>query len=347
MNREDSDLKSIATRAAQTTTEYEFRVREWGEEVALAGLVEIAQALNDDHFERFVRGLMARWIAENPGPDAREHLAPGRVLTTLATRADPDGSLFERAYRLAEFFRELPRDSLGVRLHCPAGSRYAQCALVDCMYVDGPFLALLGAVTGDDSLQETASECLLSHARVLQDKKSGLFAHMYDSRSQQTNGVAWGRGNGWALLGLSETSLAMPTTHASYGEIHERLLRLLHALIHHQEDDGHWHTVLDDRNTYTETSVAAMVAATPLSSLAAEEFHVYSEMQRRAREATLRSTSAETGILWGVSTATPPGYSHDHYNRIAQGREAFPWGQGPLLLTLARWALHEQTDPLR
>lgn len=51
---------------------------------------------------------------------------------------------------------------------------------------------------------------------------------------------AWGRGNGFALLGLTETLTHLPSTWQGRSEVLDIYRRHLAALVKHQTDDGSW-----------------------------------------------------------------------------------------------------------
>src|SRR5262249_49808338 len=136
---------------------------------------------------------------------------------------------------------------------------------VDCMHLDGPFLAELANVSGDLRWRELAVDLLLSHAHVLQDEAIGLFSHGFDGSTREANHVFWGRGQGWALLGLLDTLLALPADHP---EIRQRFVALVDALARCESDSGRWHTVVDVPDTSVETSISAFVALAVGSAIA-------------------------------------------------------------------------------
>src|SRR5712691_4586014 len=65
----------------------------------------------------------------------------------------------------------------GARLHRPDLRGWEHEVWVDCMHLDGPFLAQLALVPGEEHWADLAASLLLSHARVLQLDRNGLFSH--------------------------------------------------------------------------------------------------------------------------------------------------------------------------
>jgi len=112
-------------------------------------------------------------------------------------------------------------------------------------------------------LVERALELTLAHCRRVQDQTSGLFVHYCDLDAASAHGEAapaWGRGNGWAVLGLSDLLTLVPATHPVGAELGERLRTALDALRPLQTPDGWWRNVVDDPASYPEASTTAMLA---------------------------------------------------------------------------------------
>jgi rhamnogalacturonyl hydrolase YesR len=218
-------------------------------------------------------------------------------------------------------------------LHRPDHDEYSEYVYVDCMHVDGPFLCRLAQVTGNSGYFDLAADLLRGHVRVLQDDDTGLFYHLYDAGRAVTNGAFWGRGNGWSLLGLVETLIRLPTDHPSQPLLATCLNRQADQLARLQGDSGHWHTVLDDPDTYLESSLSAFFSAGFLRAFRAGLLpRRYLTVADKAWTA-LTSRIDTQGQLTGVSEATPPG-SAEHYDQVDTGG-GYPWGQGPALLAAA------------
>ena len=134
-------------------------------------------------------------------------------------------------------------------------------------------------------------------------------------------------------MGLSETLEVLPPTHPAFAELRERLAALVDALAPRQDAGGLFHTVLTDETSYLETLFAAMLAAcVPLAIDHTLVDPRHADMAIRARAAVLAHVDAD-GALALVSDATPVGEHHVYTTRPFG---IFPWGQGPLLLMLAR-----------
>jgi rhamnogalacturonyl hydrolase YesR len=199
------------------------------------------------------------------------------------------------------------------------------------MDVDGPFLAALAHATGEDEYFDQAVGELLGYARTLQSG-SGLLFHGFE-RHCGTNGELWARGNGWALMGLVDTLIQLPRSHPAWSELQQRTIALTDALAATQHPSGMWHTVIDDPDTYLESTLATMAAYALHEALehgVLETSHV-EQMERRARAAM--HAQVQEGTLQLVSDATPVGARSVYATRPFG---TFPWGQGPLLLALCQ-----------
>lgn len=130
----------------------------------------------------------------------------------------------------------------------------------DDTFMSLPFLARLGVLTGDIKYFD---ECVLQiegfYKRLyMPDKK--LFSHIYFIKDEKANRVAWGRGNGWVFLTLSEILERIPADHAAKGALLEIFSEFADGIAEVQDKSGMWHQVLDIKDTYEETSCTGMFA---------------------------------------------------------------------------------------
>jgi unsaturated rhamnogalacturonyl hydrolase len=315
-------------RAASHLLAYPFRVWGFGEGIGIRALLEASAVTHDPQYEAFVRGLFSAWLGRGAAKTFEDHIAPGYELLALYQRTG-DAALLDAARRLAALQSRFEMHD-GIRLHRPDQPGWKRQIWVDCMHIDGPFLARLAQVTGDEALFDAAADQVLSYARVLQEP-DGLFRHGWEA-SCGANGQLWARGNGWALTGLLDTLAALPAENRARAEICDRVTRLLRALELHQAPDGLWHTVIVDDATYTETTLAAMlsVALREATRCSLIDTRPYDRMRTSAEHAVLQNVSAN-GELGLTSEATPVS---EHRVYATRRFGVFPWGQGPLVLLL-------------
>jgi rhamnogalacturonyl hydrolase YesR len=317
--------------ATDVAMRWNFRVWGFGEAIALRGLLKAGDVLRDPAPFGFVHGIMRSWLGRGVARSNEDHVGAGRELLELHRRTR-DPQFLDAARKLAALNAGFPVGSNGERYHRGDTPGWRWQIWVDCMDVDGPFLAELAKVTGESDYYDQAVSELLGYARTLQSD-SGLLFHGFE-RHCGRNGELWARGNGWALMGLVDTLAVLPQTHATWPELHRRTVALVDALARTQDASGMWHTVMDDSATYLESTLATMAAYALSEGMRHGflEFSHYAEMERRAR-AAMHAQLASDGTLQLVSDATPVGARAVYATRPFG---TFPWGQGPLLLALCQ-----------
>ncbi len=274
-------LEAVALR----TLEYPYKMWGFGEGMALYGLLRAGEKLRRPEWIEFVADLVAPTLHTTASP--LDHLIPLEVLVELH-RLRPTLDISDATQRFVRAAVAGP--------HRPDLAGLSTQIWVDCLHTDGPGLMLAGHP------QAAAEAVQLGCDRMQHD--SGLFSHGFDMSTGKANAVHWGRGQGWALHGLS--AVGSPNT-----------ARLLEALARHEED-GSWHTIVDDPASPMEHSLSALVAAAVPDT----------PMGQRALRAALAALDSSGGLP--VSSATPVGSYLDRETGV------FPWGQGPLLLALLR-----------
>jgi unsaturated rhamnogalacturonyl hydrolase len=95
---------------------------------------------------------------------------------------------------------------------------------------------------------------LTSYAGKLQ-RPDGIYIHATDGPH------AWGRGNGFALLGVTEALTYLPAGWSERERVLEIYRKHLAALAKLQSDDGSWRQVVDEPTSYRELTVTAMTTA--------------------------------------------------------------------------------------
>ena len=291
----------------------------WGFGVggALSALVRAGRRLGHDKYVDAVATLVKPALMAPRDPT--DHLISVEALLALAEVRpgwDAGGACSRWVTAVLDAHRPTPG---GPRVHRPDLPAWASTIWVDCMHTDGPGLAALGR-------RDEAVTCASEYAAVLQ-RDDGLFHHGYDASAERGNGVAWGRGQGWALLGLVETLRLVDDA-----ALRRRLERLVEAMGAYEES-GRWRTVVDDPDTPVENSVAAYVAQGVTRAVRYGLVDAtHAPMAARAYAVTVGAV-VDGGLR--VSEATAVG-DKENYRSRALG--VFPWGQAP--------ALHAMLDRL-
>jgi len=353
-----TELKNIARAAADLLVAYSWKLWFWGDSIGLEGLLDAAELTGDQKYLGFVNGLFKGWLAREGYRSEFDYTAPGVALLRMYELSG-DSTLLDAATRHAEYlaaFRkthggayvryenaaiefppELPPDHPDFHLVARAAGQVQSggpCVFVDSVHFDGPFFAKLYQVTREDKYRRLALDNIVPQVDLLYDPDDRLFHHFWIESAGTRNGVAWGRGNGWGLLGVVETLEYVPPGELAGTCLVEVLRAVAERLSDLQDSGGGWHTVLNDAESYIETSIAAFVVdvfarAIERSWLKPE---IYFPVIESAKDFLLRHVRPD-GLLEGVSYETFPSTRVEHYRCMPRGGMV-PWGQGPLLTAL-------------
>jgi unsaturated rhamnogalacturonyl hydrolase len=122
----------------------------------------------------------------------------------------------------------------------------------DSIFMGTAIVAQAGALTGERKYFDMA-ERHLAFMQKLDLRGDGLYRH------QPATDAAWGRGNGFAALGLALTLAELPRDHRAYASTLASYRSLMAALLPFQNRDGLWRNVIDYPGAYAEFSVTAMI----------------------------------------------------------------------------------------
>jgi len=144
-----------------------------------------------------------------------------------------------------------PRASDGTLFHVINGKE----VWIDSMYMAPPFLAVAGQL--DEAMRQ-----IQGIKNRLWNSEKQLYSHMWDDDSKAFKRAAyWGVGNGWAVAGITRVIRTLPESCAKEKqELALHLKDILDGCLAHQRQDGLFHDVLDQPDTFIETNSAQMLA---------------------------------------------------------------------------------------
>lgn len=172
----------------------------------------------------------------------------------------------------------------------------------DDMFMGAVVLARAGTPEG----RAVAARLLTAYAATLQ-RPDGLFNHAPNAT------VAWGRGNGFAALGLTEALAVLPDNDAARASLLEIYRRHMTGLRQHQAPDGMWRQVVDVPGSYRELSVTAMTVSAMARGLRLGWLdRSYLPIVERGWRALLGHV-AEDGSVIDVCASTGAGPTLRHY----------------------------------
>jgi rhamnogalacturonyl hydrolase YesR len=128
----------------------------------------------------------------------------------------------------------------------------------DDLYMSIPFLCRYYEKTGDKRYLDDAATQFINYKKYLYMSELKIMSHVYDFKFKTATKVPWGRGNGWVLFSLSELLEILPHDHERRDELIQFFCDLCEGYLKLQGENGLWHQVLTDSESYEETSCTSM-----------------------------------------------------------------------------------------
>ena len=186
--------------------------------------------------------------------DAETDPAANGEAVLFAASATGEPAFKEAADRMLYYLLEkAPRTRDGTLHHITSRPQL----WIDSMYMAPPFPAVAG-------YPHIAMHQVEGLRRRLWNADYKLFSHIWDEGAQNfVRKDFWGVGNGWAAAGMLRVIRALPET---MEEEKQRLVDYIKEVIDgclvFQREDGLFHDVVDNRQTFVETNLAQMLAYT-------------------------------------------------------------------------------------
>lgn len=238
----------------------------------------------------------------------------------LMLRCDPTGAnpdVRRMADRIAHYMmRQQPCTPEG------AFCRRDDTIWADDMYMSVPFLCRYSEMTGDPAPLTFAAQQMLHYRRLLFLPEKRIMAHMRCLLHGENNGIPWSRGNGWVIFSLSELLAVLPESHPHRGALLNFFRELTEGYLALQDACGLWHQILDDPESYLETSATAMM----ICSFARGSRHGWYDASTRTR-AMAAARKAWQGLtelaidrkgnLYGVCRGSGFSFSRAYYRALS------------------------------
>ena len=128
----------------------------------------------------------------------------------------------------------------------------------DDLYMSVPFLVRYSQFTGDQKYLDDAANQFFGFKKRLFMPEEKIMSHVYDFKYDSKTNVPWGRGNGWVVFSMTELLEVLPEDHPKKNDLIEYLNTLCEGYLALQDDEGMWHQVLNDHESYPETSCTSM-----------------------------------------------------------------------------------------
>ena len=174
-----------------------------------------------------------------------------------------------------------------------------------------PAALIAGVDTGDESLVDLALHCATAVRELNFCPEKNLWYHA--GRPGWRGPAIWGRGQAWALTGITGLLRHLPEGHAGKPTLEGYLREILEGLLATQTDEGVWRNILDDPRSRTALRATSMFV------------YCFAEAKRRGwvddprlDDMLERAWRGVRGRVWRdrlctVCCGTGAGFSYHHY----------------------------------
>jgi len=315
---------------------------DWPQGVALYSMNYFQELKCEDIYDEFFNN----WIVDNIEsglPSANINTtAPYLMLISLAPRTNNTEYLKMCEERAEFLMNELPKTQEGGFQHTTSGSYDKNDVILneeqlwaDTFFMSILFLAKAGKVFKRTDWSEEAIYQILIHLKYLQDPRTGLLNHGWSfERMDNFGAIKWCRGNCWFTFGILQILDELE------GVISESTKRfVLNAFIAQVKtiasivgENGLWHTVLLNADSYEESSGSAGFIAGIFQGIRkgilSKEYLPLAETSLLA----LINNIKDNGEVANVSAGTAMGMDELHYNNIITA--PMPYGQSLTAIAL-------------
>lgn len=279
------------------------------------GLLQAANTLKEEKYQRyFIDGmkLMAQYFTY-ANYDAKCFGDP--TFMARATKLIDLDSIGTMGMNLAELYRLTGNSDALYTIYTlkdamfkniprfPDGTFYrGETMWADDVFMSCPFLVRLGKVTGDTFYFEECARQIRGFKKRLWRQKEQLFSHIYFVNEQAPNEISWGRGNGWIFISTAELLELLPSDTEGYAELKEMFKTFADGILRNQDKTGMWHQILDNPESYTETSCTGMfiIGMCKGMSMGLLERAKYEPAVRKAYEGLMKYAVDSDGNIFGV-----------------------------------------------
>lgn len=322
MNKEE--LQRIQEKVVETIVDSSFMEDwDWYQGVALYALYQHAQSTSKAVLKSYLENWFDRHIREGLVEKNVNSLSPMLTLSLL----DENGKYAELIQQCFDFaVNELPRTSDGGLVHKTRDSENS-----NQLWADTIFMAVLFMLHHD---VPQAMQQFRIHVKHLQSPDSGLFYHAWTSDGNHNFAEAlWGRANGWMAVSMVEALCCTKLSNKDRQFLIKTLESQFDSLKACQDENGLWHTLLDEReSSYPECSATAALAYAILKAVRMGLVDSrYLSMGLNALDGIIKNIDDE-GFLNQVSTGTAVKNTLEEYRKIKLKHESY--GQALALMLL-------------
>lgn len=290
---------------------------EWPQGVGIYGLYKYYKLTNDQETLTFLLNWYDQRIDEGLPEKNVNTMSP--LLTLMFLAEETNNPVYVQICEewSTWIMEEMIRTGDGALQHMITGDPNDGQILIDTLFMTVLFLAKSGTYFNRLDYIEESKKQFLIHIKYLYDKETGLFFHGWDFNENHNYGaVHWGRGNGWYSCGLLEYFEIVDLEKGIKEYLLDTWLNQVNTLSKLQSKSGLWHTILDDTDSYVETSASAAFGFGILKGIRKGYLNEeYLQIGLKALEAVIDEIG-ENGVVGRVSYGTPVGTDSEFYQNI-------------------------------
>ncbi|MCM1025577.1 MAG: glycoside hydrolase family 88 protein [Roseburia sp.] len=334
---DDTFLKNMESHNLAGDDIAKYRYWEWTQGVGLYGLWKLFLAKKEERFLDTLKKYYDRQIEIGFPALNVNTAAPYLTMSFLAEYTGEEKYMQPCIAAAEEIMSSFPRTQEGGFQHMTSDSRNDQELWDDTLYMTVLFLANMGRILGNKEMEQEAEYQFLLHDRYLSDRVTGLWYHGWTFKERNNfAGAFWGRGNCWITMAIPEFLSVSGCGGAVRRLLVGSLRAQIESLTRFQAENGMWHTLVDDGDSYVEASATCGFAYGILKAvkdgLADESFL---ETAEKALEPILNYID-DDGVVNQVSYGTPMGrVTKDFYKKIEL--KSMPYGQALAILFLIEY----------
>lgn len=342
----ESDKSTSKEDTAKGLVARDFGIEEWDwpQGIGLYGLCKLQAYEHSSRYQEFLENWFARNLKIGLPSKNINTTAPYLAMLDLGIKTGNQEYLdrcLEQAVWLMESLPKTEENGFqhltsaignrdGVDLH--EGQLWA-----DTLFMAVLFLNRVGQYFHRPEFVEESIHQFLLHIKYLYDKKDGLFYHGWTFLERNNfGGIFWCRGNSWFTYGVADYIDSFDQIPLDAGVrrfLIDTYKAQVGALAGLQAENGLWHTVLKDPDSYCEVSGSAAIAAGILKGIRMGILDDSFRATAGKAVAGICQNIGTDGTVLNVSAGTGMGDNADHYKNILIRPMAY--GQSLTILALA------------
>lgn len=311
-----------------------YRFWEWTQGVGLFGFWKLFQVTGEEKYLAVLTRYYDRQLDTGLPTRNVNTVTPLLALSYVAEHLNNDRYMAVCKEWAGWIMTDFPRTREGGFQHITSDRVNEGELWDDTLFMTVLFLANMGRILKEDAYIQEAKYQFLLHAKYLCDKETGLWYHGWTFlENHNFAGAFWGRGNCWITAVIPEFLEICGCEESLKRYLSQLLTRQAEALSKYQEENGMWHTLIDDKTSYEEASATCGFAYGLLKGVHTGLLDPkYEGAAMRPLEKILEYTDGD-GVLGQVSYGTPMGRKDKQFYKDIPLRP-MPYGQALAMLYL-------------